>query len=153
MKRNFKTCPVCGRSFPCPPSDKTVTCGKECSRIHRSLAHKGVSNVWSQDSREKLSAMDRTDNLAKGTPAALKSPKSGHYETNVNAKHWHIVSPDGKHYQFTNLNLWADNNYTLFGFCKPEDARKVSAGIKLAKRTAEGKKVTSSTYKGWRVII
>lgn len=153
MTRNIKICPICDKPFPCPPSDKTVTCGKACSRVHRSNVHKGVSNVWSQESRKKLSDLGITDNLKKGTPSASASPKAGHYATNVSAKDWHIVSPEGRHYKFRNLNLWAENNYTLFGFDAPSDARKVAAGIKLIKRAAHGKPVGSYTYKGWLYVI
>lgn len=151
--KNLKQCPVCKKWFPCPPSDKTVTCSKECSHIHRSRVHQGISNVWGQNSRQRQSALGITDNLKKGTPCALESPKSGHFETNINAKDWHIVSPDGKHYKFRNLNLWSESNYCLFGFDSPSDSRKVSGGIRLAKRAANGKKVSAYTYKGWRVIV
>lgn len=39
---------------------------------------------------------------------AKRSPKSGRFETNVNAKEWHLVSPEGKHYQFRSLNCWPE---------------------------------------------
>lgn len=152
MSKNLKICTVCGKAFPCPPSDKTVTCGKECSKAHRSTSHKGKSNTWSNTSRKKLSERGQNNNLQKGTAAALKSPKSGHFETNVNAKTWHLVSPEGKHFIFKNLNLWAENNYMLFGFDSPLDVIKVSKGLSLAKRGAKGK-IRVATYKDWRVII
>lgn len=152
MSKNLKICAVCGKAFPCPPSDKTVTCSKECSKIHRSAAHKGKTNTWSNTSRKKLSERGQNNNLQKGTAAALKSSKSGHFESNVNAKDWHIISPGGKEYVFKNLNLWADKNYMLFGFDDPTDAYKVAKGIRLAKRGAQGK-IRAATYKDWRVII
>lgn len=115
--------------------------------------HKGVSNEWNPESKKKKSQIGQTDNLKKGTPAAKESPKSGHFETNINSKDWHIVSPEGKHYCFRNLNLWAENNYTLFGFDDITDARKVSKGIGMAKRATEGKNANSCTYKGWSVVV
>lgn len=137
MKPNTKICRVCGKSFNCPASDKTVTCSKECSKIHRSKIHIGKSNVWSEEKKKCLSEKGQTKNLLKGTNAASESPNSGHFETNINAIDWHIVSPEGKEYRFRNLNLWAEKNYELFGFDNIKEAPKVSAGIQSAKRGAE----------------
>lgn len=150
--KSTKICAVCGKTFLCFPSDKTVTCCKECSRIHRSRRHKGVSNAWSEESRRKRAEAGKTMNLEKGTPAALLSPKAGHYETNINAIDWHLIDPSGCHYHFHNLNLWAEKNYHLFGFDNPADWKKVSGGIKTAKRGAAGK-IQTCTYKDWQVII
>jgi len=75
--KSTKTCVVCGKTFPCFPSDKTVTYGKECSKIHRSRIHMGLSNKWSEESRTRKAAQGKTANLALGTPAAQKSPKFG----------------------------------------------------------------------------
>lgn len=152
MTKNFKICSVCGKSFPCPPSQKTVTCSKPCSKIHKSRTHKGKSNSWNAESRNRKSAEGKTQNLLSGTAAALLSPRSGHFETNRNAKPWHLISPSGKHYSFRNLNLWAEKNYKMFGFDHPDNAYKIACGIRVAKRGAEGK-IKACTYKGWRVIL
>lgn len=153
MEANYKKCIVCGKRFRCPASDKTVTCSKGCSAIHRSNIHKGKSNVWGEEGRKRKSRQGMTENLLKGTLAAKESPKAGHFVTNANAKKWHIVSPEGKAYHFKNLSLWAENNYGLFDFTDPEDARKVMGGIKQAKRAVMGKKgARVCTYKGWQII-
>lgn len=131
MTRNYKTCPICGRSFPCPPSDKTVTCGKDCSRIHRSRMHQGKSNIWSDEARKQLAKKGQTDNLKLGTAAGVKT--------------WHLISPGGKHYRFKNLAHWAMENYTLFGFHHPNDAEKVRCGISNAKGNG-------TTYKDWKAF-
>ena len=68
--------------------------GKNCSKIFRSRKHLGKRNVWNQESRKKLSARGQTDNLRMGAEAAMKSPKSGAFEANVNAKIWVLRSPD-----------------------------------------------------------
>ena len=132
MPRNYKTCPVCGRSFPCPPSDKTITCSKVCSRVHKSNTHKGKSNVWSDEARKQLSEKGLTDNLKLGTAAGVKT--------------WHLISPEGKHYRFENLSQWAKENYTLFGFTHPSEAEKVRRGISSARSNG-------TTYKDWKSIV
>lgn len=93
-----------------------------------------------------------------GTVAALNSPKSGRFETNVNAKKWHLVSPDGKHYYFYSLNFWLrENGEKLFG-CKPDSCefKNVASGLRGAKRAAMGKispkQRPCCTYKGWLVL-
>lgn len=126
--KSTKTCVVCGKTFPCFPSDKTVTCGKECSRIYRSRMHTGLPNKWSEESRTRKAAQGKTANLALGTPAAQKSPKSGKFLTNVNAKDWHLISPDGKEF------------------------KNVSTGLSGAKRAMLGRNYGCCTYKGWKVI-
>lgn len=90
-----------------------------------------------------------TDNLRKGTPAALTSPKSGAFESNINALIWTIRSPDGVTYTVRNLSLWLrDNADKLPG--TPEQAR---AGIAQIKRSMEGKlKRPVGSWKGWTLI-
>ena len=98
----IRTCVVCGKEFKCSPSDKIVTCSKECSRINKSYTHKGKSNKWSEESKEKLRHKGRTANLEKGTEA--------------NTKIWKLTSPEGRIYICKNLALWCRNNSILFGF-------------------------------------
>ena len=154
MARNIKKCVVCGKGFCSPPSDKTVTCSKECSSENKKRLHTGKRNIWSEESRQKLSSQGQTDNLKKGTDAAKRSLKSGRFETNVNAKEWHLVSPEGKHYQFRSLNCWLrENGKELFG-CDPDsrEFNNVRSGLCGAKRAMLGKKYGCITYKGWSVI-
>ncbi|OOR90252.1 hypothetical protein B0181_04965 [Moraxella caviae] len=48
------------------------------------------------------------------TAAAKISPKSGRYETNVNAKRWLIISPSGQRFEFSNLQHFVRNHPELF---------------------------------------
>lgn len=148
----IRICVICGKEFKCSPSDKKVACSKECSRINKSRTHQGKKNTWSEESKEKLRQKGKTENLKKGTEAAQRSPKSGRFETNINAKIWKLTSPDGKIYVVKNLSNWARTNCTLFGFEENEaSARKVTAGLKHAKLGAEGKEYArTSLYKGWK---
>lgn len=148
----IKICVVCGKEFKCSPSDKKVTCSKECSRINKSRTHQGKRNIWSEESKEKLRQKGKTENLKKGTEAARRSPKSGRFETNVSAKIWKLTSPEGKVYIVKNLSNWARTNCSLFGLDENEaNAQKIVGGLKHAKRGTEGKEYArTSQYKGWK---
>lgn len=139
-----KVCSVCGKVFACPPSDKTVTCSKECSRIHRSRVHVGKRNMWSQESRARAAAKGKPLNLELGTAAAMASPRSGAYESNVSAKHWILKAPDGTLHEFDNLALFVRQHPEWFA--NPESAS--SALI-----TAASGKRNVGQYKGWQVIF
>lgn len=93
-----------------------------------------------------------------GVEAAKKSPNSGRFETNVNAKDWHLISPDGKEFYFHSLNFWLrENCRELFGIEQDEkEIKKIANGFRMAKRATLGKIKKSQrpccTYKGWEVI-
>ena len=92
----------------------------------------------------------------KGTAAAQKSPLSGRFETNINAKEWVIMDPTGKTYKFTNLRNWIRENIELF--TDVEDAAddskivdRIYHGFSTIKRnTIAGK--SGTTWYGWSVI-
>ena len=127
----MRKCIVCGRDFKCSPSDKTVTCSKECSRIHKSRTHMGKKNIWSDESREKLKKLGQTENLKKGTVSQEKI--------------WILTSPEKKQYICKNLRAWAREHCSLFGLdISEENAQKIAGGLSQAKR---GKSV--ATYKDW----
>lgn len=152
--KNEKICVICGKPFYCPPSSKKITCSKECSTIRKTKSHIGKHNVWTEESKRKLSQRGQTDNLKMGTEAAKRSCNSGRFETNVNAIDWHLVSPDGKHYYFHSLNYWLrENCCELFGI-EPDsrEFENVRSGLSSAKRAVMGGSYMSTTYKEWRVI-
>ncbi len=155
-KRNIKICVECGKTFECPPSDKTVTCSPECRKIHARKRQTGVRR--SKETRAKISnaaqGRDMSNLQKSGVEAAMASPKSGRFVTNINAKDWHLISPAGKHYYFHSLNFWLrENGEELFG-CKPDskEYNNVRSGLAGAKRAALGKKYPCCTYKGWQVV-
>ena len=152
MGKNQKICVVCGRPFDCPPSSKKITCSAECSRIRKSQSHAGKRNQWSDESRDKLRVRGQTQNLQLGTDAAKKSPKSGRFETNINAKVWKLTNPEGKVYICKNPTLWCRDHCDLFGFDATEhNAKIIRSGLTNAKRGAQGKPTAQTcTYKGWR---
>lgn len=154
VQKNHKICAVCGRRFASPPSDKTVTCSRECSSIHRSRTHKGKRNQWSDESRAKLRAAGQTANLKLGTPAAKMSPISGAVETNRNAKHWVLKSPENMLYEFDNLALFIRQHPEFFSNPKSAHTALISAASCVKESTTphsrRGRAVTQ--YKGWTVV-
>ena len=156
LSRNKKVCIICGKEFECPPSDKTVTCSNECRK--ENAKRRATGRIFSDESKKKISEKvkrrDTSEVQKIGTNAALKSPNSGRFETNVNAVDWHLISPEGKHYYFHSLNNWLrENGLELFG-CKPDsrEYNNVRSGLSGAKRAALGRKYYCCTYKGWKVI-
>lgn len=147
--KNQKNCIICKKLFDCPPSSKKVTCSKECQRDYARIRSTG--RKFSNESRKKLSEIAQGRDMSKlqklATAAALSSPKSGRFETNINAKYWKLESPDGKIYYCRNLRNWARQNCELFGMDTSEkNVNTITSGLRQAKR---GKYV--ATYKGWRI--
>ena len=149
-----RKCVVCGKPFKCSPSSKKVTCSKECSSVNKSKAHLGKSNRWSDESRQKLSDRGVTQNLKYGVDAAKKSPKSGRFETNINAKEWHLISPGGEHFYFRSLKFWLRENCRGYFGCEPDsrEFNNVRSGLSGAKRAMLGGNYGCTTYKGWQVV-
>ena len=104
---------------------------------------------WGDTAKARLKKRGQTENLKKGTAAALNSPISGPFESNINTSIWTIVSPEGITYRVRNLSLWIRQNaHTLPG--TPEQAH---AGFAQIKRCMQGKtKRTVTQWKGWRLI-
>lgn len=156
MEKNYKTCVICGKVFQCPPSSKTVTCSHECRVENRKRHTLGKSRPKSFVDKISASAKlrDMTELQKKATKAALASPKSGRFPTNVNAKEWHLIAPDGTEYHFRSLQYWLrENCEKLFGV-EPDsrEFNNVRSGLSGAKRAMLGGKYNSSTYKKWIVV-
>lgn len=85
-----------------------------------------------------------------GVESAKKSPKSGRFESNVNAKVWTLIAPNGREFNCTNLRLWAREHTDLFGF-EPGDhsANKIAHGFHNISQTYHGTRTGVHTYKGW----
>lgn len=134
LKTHKKTCIVCGREFPDPPSADTITCSPECSRRHRQkLYAKGVNTA----ALEKAHAM---------IPIR---PLTGRFETHMHAKDWAIQAPDGQIYKCRNLKNWLRGHVDLL------DGTVAQAwdGISKIKYTMQGKRKNKShQWKGWRLL-
>ena len=155
--KNQKQCIVCGKMFDCPLSDKTVTCSPECRREYAKIRRTGRKH--SDEARRKISDAAKGRDMSGiqkiGTDAALRSPKSGRFETNVNAIDWHLISPDGKHYKFHSLQYWLRENCRELVGCEPDsrEFHNIRAGLCNAKIAASGRgKYRCCTYRGWRCL-
>ena len=151
-----RTCIICGKEFFVYPSQNNVTCGKECRKEYARRRQTG--RRYSDDSKEKMRTIARGRDMSEvqsaGTAAAKESPKSGRFETNVNAKEWHLVSPEGREFRFRSLACWLRENCREHFGCEPyaREFYNVYSGLRNAKRSMLGGNYRTPTYKGWKVI-
>jgi len=140
-------CQICGKAFVARPKNGMgrEVCSNKCQQL---LCTKRATESFTAQRRKKISAKGLTLNLQKGTPAAQKSPKSGSFETNVNADFWEIRSPEGIIYEFKNLHLWVKEHSNLL----PGTPKQAESGIKAIKRSMLGKRRPVSQWKGWELI-
>lgn len=122
IEPNIKICVECGKPFGCPPTDKTVTCSAICHSEHARKRRTGKK--LSKETRLKISKAAKGLDMSKlqqaATQAAGNSPNSGRFESNANAKNWHLIDPMGQHYYFCSLNFWLwENCREMFG-CEPD---------------------------------
>lgn len=144
---NKRSCVVCGETFFAPPSSKKITCSPPCSSIRKTASHVGKSNQWSIEARARLAKNGQTPNLTKGTGAALKSPVSGPFESNQEAKRWWVISPDGDTYEVVNLAKWCRDNPDLFD---GHSHRLANHGLRQIQLSLMGRtKRRVSSWHGW----
>lgn len=152
----IKRCMVCGKEFQASPSDKIVTCSKECLKIRRSQINRGKK--MSETAVERMSARAKsrgfTENLKKGTQAAMASPKAGRFETNVSAKSWILVSPSGERYECRNLMCFIRKNPHLFCIdgSNDDEVRRISAGFRTIKGNMKHNR-RGHSYHGWTLEL
>lgn len=151
----IKKCLVCGKEFQASPSDKIVTCSKECLKIRRSQISRGKK--MSETAVERMSARAKsrgfTDNLKKGTQAAMASPKAGRFETNVSAKDWVLISPFGETYKCHSLTNFIRKNPQLFDIDgSDEEVNRVAAGIRTIKGNMKHNR-RGHSYHGWTLEL
>lgn len=133
--KRYKICPVCGKKFKDPPSNLTVCCSPECSKIHREQLH--------QDGVYKQSI----ENMRVGFSKKIDEIGS---ENHWFAKHWIIESPSGQVYECDNLMNFIRENPDLFD----GTTKQAYDGFQKIKATMEGKrpKAQSKSWKGWHLI-
>lgn len=150
----IRKCTECGAEFKCSPTDKKVTCSKECSSKRRSrlLQKHHVSDETKDNISKVAKKQDRSQNLSKGTPAAMQSPKAGRFVTNSSAKGWVLLSPEGVLYKCTNLMQFIREHAADFGIPadSDKDVRRVHATIRNVKKMM--KRGDGCTFYGWSLI-
>jgi len=169
--KNLKNCVICGRAFPCPPSDKTVTCSPACrsERARRAVAARGGAAMLHTD--ESLARLERAREKRKqehpeqlraiaklASDAALQNPANQRGVQHRLARRWLLVTPSGQLIKVESLSNWARENYRLF---EPEStdpeasARRIRAGFQAIARTLEGKIPPNRGayhYKDWGLL-
>ncbi len=141
-RQAYSVCPVCGVKFRHSPSDVTThTCGnKACMSKWRSMSQSGRK-------------------MTRANEAVRKLPHTGHFETHHQAEEWHLLSPDGKAYNFKNLHLWVENNTDLLPLSqrtgKMVNIRTFEREITRLKHTdsgAEKNAAARDNYYGWKIL-
>lgn len=156
LMRYKKICVICGKEFECPPTNKVVTCSKECRSEYARVRSTG--RKMPESAKKVLSEKHKGQNLDgirdKAIEAIKKSPTMGRYVTNRNAMDWHLIAPDGTEYFFHSLNFWLRENCRELFDCEPDSKGflSVRSGLTNAKRAMMGKIQTTKTYKGWKVL-
>lgn len=146
-----------GGEFKTSPSAKKVTCSNECR--HKYAVIRSTGRKKSVEEKKKISDAHKGKDTYQirmlAIEASKASPKSGKFETNVNAIDWHIVSPENVHYRFHSLNNWLRLHGEEHFGCKPDTQQfyNVVSGMSQVRATMLGKRAYPATYKGWRVII
>lgn len=132
-RRHYRVCVVCGKSFPCPPTDDSICCSKQCSRERRA-AESGESTKRLLVGREKMKAL----------------PYCQPDENYHHAKRWTLQAPDGAVYECRNLLHWLREHPDLVG----DDPLKAFRGFTVIKATMTGqrKKNRCFSWRGWRLL-
>lgn len=158
---NKKICVVCGCEFPCAPSRNTVTCSPACRAEYTRKNHTGLKHSEAAKDKMRKTRLANARNAeiqAAATEAAKKSPKSGRSRENIHAIDWHLVDPEGRHYEFRSLYDWLrENGKELFGV-EPDSRQYYNtiSGLSRAKKSVLGTlppgQRPNYTHKGWSVI-
>lgn len=152
----IRKCVECGKEFKCSPSDKTITCSKECRGIRRSRLLTGKKHSIETKAKKSAAAKkrDNSANLSRGTEVAKRSPKAGRFETNSSAKRWIIISPDNVVYKCTNLREFIRRHGELFCINGDDDKQvdRIESNFIVLKGGV--KKGTRETCNGgWRIRL
>ena len=133
-RKHLKICPVCGNQFADSPSNTTVCCSPKCSKMHRIDLHK--SGAYNDSISRMLSEKDKFWSCHTGA-------------NHINAKHWILLSPDGKIYECQNLQNFIRGNPDLFD----GTLKQAYDGIIKIKASMQGKRKNPCfTWKGWKLI-
>jgi transcriptional regulator with XRE-family HTH domain len=144
-------CPICGNKVDGPPTGN-ITCSPECGSKLSAISRTGEPRQWSNAARKRLSGKGQTENLKSGTQAARLSPISGPFETNQEAKIWHLRNTRTQtDYVVTNLRKFCRDNPHLFA---PSPWESAYAGLRQVQATLFGSRKNNPTtrYKNWTLI-
>jgi len=144
------TCPVCEKTIRLSGREYYHRSLKTCGNHACTVAYRNIHDP-------PIAHMDAPEHRKARRDAFYASPKSGPYETNVSAKEWHLLSPDGTAYHFRNLSLWLRIHGDLFDPAdvevKPQSTRKGSGycrAITQLARLRPERRARRYKWKGWR---
>lgn len=134
IKKNRESlCCICGKEFDTPRYRK-LTCSKKCR--YKLMARNGKINI-SNKTDEEMADIKRRISVG------------------MSKIHWHIVSPEGTHYEFFNLMEWVKGHVDLFG---KTDSKKDVDTIAQSFYTIRRNMIkngggSKQCYGGWKVLI
>lgn len=147
------------RQNPCPPlsSEKSRAKRQETAKARRGTPRPASIVTDIGESMKAFTEQKDPQEVRKkaqyASECASRSPLGGQKETNANAKHWTLQSPNGTVYEINNLQLFARKNYFLFGFESVDDWEKICGGFGNVKQSMLGKREKPCyTYKGWYLL-
>lgn len=131
-RQHYKTCVICGKRYPCAPTNAVLTCGPECSAKLRRQQAIDNGNAANLDEQRRIWV------------ASVKP------QDRPTAKTWTLRAPDGVTYTCKNLiQFFRDHENLIDG--TPEQAAR---GIVVVKSTMTGVRRKNRCYhwKGWSLL-
>lgn len=127
-------------------SGNSKSCGK-CIRV-------------SEKSRKKMSESAKKRGMPesvriKGRAVKSSTPGGGRFETNRNAKEWHLISPSGQEYHISNLLLFVRDHAEMFGVDGKDDKKfkYILQQFSVLKWHMKNDGKQTSCCGGWRMVI
>lgn len=124
---------------------------KSCWKCKREL---------SDYSRMKMSESAKRRGMAESVRQKGRDVKShtlggGRFETNRNAKQWHLISPDGQEYHISNLLLFVREHAEMFGIDGKDDkkCKYILQQFSVLKWHMKNDGKQTTCCGGWKIII
>lgn len=154
IEKNVKriVCVKCGIAFDGNPHAKYCP---DCKKIrNEEYCKKMLSAVKSRRDEYTCTICGKTFYNYQHTQTCSKACaveliKQRKLSNKLDTKRWHVVSPEGDHYEFYSLADWARENCTQFGI----NPRAVSCGFTRLRRSLLGIGRHYEDYKGWKLIL
>lgn len=91
----------------------------------------------------------------KGRAVKSSTPGGGRFETNRNAKQWHLISPSGQEYHISNLLLFVRDHAEMFGVDGKDDkkCKYILQQFSVLKWHMKNDGKQTSCCGGWRIVI
>ncbi|MGV2980697.1 hypothetical protein ACERNI_10875 [Camelimonas sp. ID_303_24] len=146
-----RACPTCLTTFEAQIKSRKIACSAPCAAELRAEGWASIREMWDGEGSKVRIARERRERASRvqpiGVAAAKLSPRSGRFETNINASVWIVIDPTGYRREVRNLRLWCEHNADLFA---PHPWRNAYAGLRQVAKWLRGKSDSQiSTWRGW----